>query len=145
MNFTHFITNNGKRINREHYRHLVQVARIDGKIQESELELLHKAGRRFGLTDPEIDQLIKSEAAHNYHPPYSLQDKFGEMYNVAQIILADDVITDSEKRMIKQYAIAAGFSNEVMIILIQHLFDGIRKGEDEDTMFLSFKKLMKGR
>jgi uncharacterized tellurite resistance protein B-like protein len=143
MNFTNFITHHGKRINREHYLHLVQVAKIDGKIEDSELELLHKEGRKFGLTDPEIDQMIESESANNYHPPYSLQDKFEQLYNVAEMILADDIITDSEKKMIKRFAIAAGFTNEQMTILIHHLFEGIRRGDDEETLFRAYKKLIR--
>ena len=140
MNFTHFITYHGKRINREHFLHLVRVAKIDGKVKESELELLHKEGRKFGLTDPEIDQLINSEAAHNYHPPYSLKDKFEELYNIAEMILVDEVVTDSEKRMIRRYAIAAGFSDDVIDGLLNILLEGVVKGEDEEKLLKEFKK-----
>ena len=58
MNFSDFIKDNGKRISKEHYLHLVQVSKADGKINAGELELLHKEGRKFGLTDPEIDKFI---------------------------------------------------------------------------------------
>jgi hypothetical protein len=146
MNFADFITHHGKRINKEHFIHLVQVAMIDGKVEKSELALLHKEGRKFGLTDPEIDTILNSEATHNYTPPYSLKDKFTELYNIAGIILADDVITDSERRMIKRYAVAAGFSDEIIVKLLALLFEGIQKGKDEDELFHDFKKrhLFKG-
>jgi uncharacterized tellurite resistance protein B-like protein len=140
MNFTDFITNHGKRIQREHYIHLVQVARIDGKIDRSELEFLHKEGKKFGLTDPEIDQLIKSEGQHHYTPPYSLKEKFDELYNIAEMIMADDIITEGERRMINRYAIAAGFSDSAIDKLIPLLFDGVKKGEDEEKLLNEFKK-----
>jgi hypothetical protein len=140
MNFTDFITNHGKRIHREHYIHLVQIARIDGKIEKTELELLHKEGKRFGLTDPEIDILIKSEEHHHYTPPYSLKEKFDELYNIAEMILADDVITEGERRMIKKYAISAGFDDTTIDKLIPLLFDGVKKGEDEEKLLKEFKK-----
>jgi hypothetical protein len=140
MNFTHFITHHGKRVNREHYLHLVRVAKIDGKIKESELELLHKEGRRFGLTDPEIDHLIESEAANDYHPPYSLKDKFEELYNITTMILADEIVTESEKRMIRHYSIVAGFSDEVIDGLLDLLLDGVQKGVDEEKLLKEFKK-----
>ena len=44
MNFSDFIKDNGKRINKEHYLHLIQVSKADGKINEGELDLLHKEG-----------------------------------------------------------------------------------------------------
>jgi hypothetical protein len=64
MNFSDFITDHGKRVNKEHFIHLIQVSQIDGKISQSELELLHKQGKKIGLTDPEIDILIRSEDKH---------------------------------------------------------------------------------
>lgn len=146
MNFTDFITNYGKRILREHYIHLIQIARIDGKIAESEMELLHKEGKKFGLTDPEIDKLIKSEGEHHYNPPYSLKEKFDELYNIAEMILADDIVTDSERRMINRYVIAAGFSDNTIEKLVELLFEGIKKGRDEEDLLREFrgKHLFKG-
>ena len=140
MNFTDFITNHGKRIHREHYIHLVQIARIDGKIEKSELEFLHKEGKKFGLTDPEVDKLINSEAEHHYNPPYSLKEKFDELYNIAEMILADDIVTDSERKMIKKYAIAAGFSDTIIDNLIPLLLEGVQKGEDEEKLLNEFKR-----
>jgi uncharacterized tellurite resistance protein B-like protein len=140
MNFTDFITHHGKRVSRDHFIHLVQIARIDGMISPPEMELLHKEGSKFGLTEPEIDKILNSEDTHNYIPPYSLKDKFEELYNIAEMILADDIITESEIRMIRRCAIAAGFSDETIEKLIKLLFDGIKKGEEEETLFHEFKK-----
>jgi hypothetical protein len=140
MNFTDFITNHGRRINREHYIHLVQIARIDGLIEGSELELLHKEGKKFGLTDPEIDKLIISEEKHHYTPPYSLKEKFDELYNIAVMILADDIITEGERSMIKRYAIAAGFDDSTIEKLVPLLFEGVKRGDDEETLLHEFKK-----
>jgi uncharacterized tellurite resistance protein B-like protein len=140
MNFTDFITNHGKRVSRDHFIHLVQVARIDGKIAQPELELLHKEGKKFGLTDPEIDTIVKSEAHHHYMPPYSLKDKFNELYNIAEIILADGIIEESETRMIKRYAISAGFDDKTIEKLITLLFEGIVRGDDEEKLLNEFKK-----
>ncbi len=140
MNFSDFITDHGKRVSREHYIHLIQVSKIDGKISPSEMEMLHKEGRKFGLTDPEIDKLINSESQHHYQPPYSLSEKFEHLYNVTEMILADDVITESEKRMIKRFAIEAGFSDDVIEGLLDLLFIGVNEGKDEELLFKEFKK-----
>jgi hypothetical protein len=140
MNFTDFITHHGKRISRDHFVHLVQVAKIDSKIDSSELEMLHKEGKKFGLTDPEIDSLIESEAEHHYHPPYSLKEKFDELYNIAEMILADGITTEGERRMINRYAISAGFDDNTIEKLIPLLFEGISRGDDEEKLLSEFKK-----
>lgn len=140
MNFTDFITNSGKRVRKEHYIQLVNVAKVDGKITDTELELLHKEGRKFGLTDPEIDKLIKTGDPHNYNPPYSLREKFDELCEIAEMILADDIVTENEKKLMKKYAIAAGFNDHTIDKIIPFLLHGIKTGEDEDKLFHDFRK-----
>jgi uncharacterized tellurite resistance protein B-like protein len=139
MNFSDFIKDSGKRINKEYYLHLIQVSKADGKIKPEEFELLHKEGRKFGLTDPEIDKLIVSESSH-YNPPYLLQEKFDHLYNVAEMILADEDVTEGERKLLKRFAIEAGFSDKTIAKLIEFLLDGIRKGDDEETLFQRFRK-----
>jgi uncharacterized tellurite resistance protein B-like protein len=140
MSFADFITDDGKRIKKDHFVHLVQVAEIDGKIDKQEMEVLHKEGRKFGLTDPEIDALIDREKDFHYVPPYSLQDKFDEIYNIASIILADDVVSEEEKKMLRRYAIAAGFDDNTIDNIRDIVIDGIRQGVDEEVLFKAFKK-----
>jgi hypothetical protein len=140
MNFSDFIKNNGKRISKEHYIHLVQVSKADGKINPTERDLLHREGRKFGLTDPEIDTFIAHEIKNNYDPPYSLADKFEHLYNIAEMILADEVVTEGERKLLKRFAIEAGFSDNTIPKLIDLLLNGIKKGEDEEKLFQEFKK-----
>ena len=139
MSFTDFITNHGKRVNKDAFIHLVQISRVDGKIQKDEHDLLHKEGKKFGLTDPEIDKIINSEKEHHYHPPYSLEEKFEHFYNLAEMILADDVVTDSEKKMIRRFAIEAGFRYDVIEDLIEIIINGVTHNEEEEKLFRKFK------
>lgn len=139
MNFSDFITNHGIRVNKEYFIHLIQVSKIDGVIHVSELEMLHKEGKKFGLTDPEIDKLINMEISNHYLAPYSLKDKFEHLYKVAVLILADDVITESEKRLLKKFATEAGFKDKAIDKLLDLLFKGIRKHESEELLLEKFK------
>ena len=140
MNFADFIANNGKRVCKEYYIHLVQVSRADGKIGPEELEFLHKEGRKFGLTDPEIDNLIENEKDHQYTPPYSLDGKFNHLYNIAEMILADDVVTEEERKMIRRFAIEAGFDDSMVQTIVNHLLKGIEDGKNEETLLREFRK-----
>jgi len=140
MSFTDFITNHGKRVNKQAFVHLVQVSKIDGKIDQEEFDLLHKEGKKFGLTDPEIDHLIETESNSHYNPPYSLEEKFEHLYNMGEMILADDVVDENEKRMIKKFAIEAGFSDSKLAGLAEILIEGIRIKTDEEILFKKFKQ-----
>jgi uncharacterized tellurite resistance protein B-like protein len=144
MNFTDFITSHGKRVNKEAFTHLVQISKVDGMINKDELELLHKEGKKFGLTDPEIDQLIATEKDHHYHLPYSLQEKFDHLYNIAEMILADDKVKEEEIKMIKRFAIEAGFEYSKIDALIKIIIGGVREDISEEALFNKFKKKLLG-
>jgi hypothetical protein len=139
MNFTDFVTHQGKRVNKEYFINLIQVSKTDGKIAPAEFEMLYKEGKKFGLTDPEIEMLIETEGSGTYHPPYSLQDKFGHLYNVAVMILADEEITSSERRLLRRFAIEAGFEDKAIDYLIDLLFKGIRNNESEESLLAEFR------
>lgn len=140
MNFTDFVTHHGKRVNKEYFLNLIQVSRTDGIIDPAELEMLYKEGRKFGLTDPEIEKLIESESGHTYHAPYSLHDKFEHLYNVGVMILADETVTENEKKLLRRFAIEAGFDDEVIDGLIGLLLEGIRQNVNDEDLFVKFKK-----
>lgn len=140
MNFSDFITNHGKRVSREAFIHLVQISKTDGRMQKEELEMLHNEGRKFGLTEPEIDKLIQTERDHHYIPPYSLEEKFEHLYHVAGMILADEVVKEKEMKMIRRFAIEAGFKHSKIDGLVEILLEGVKKNTDEEELFNKFKK-----
>jgi uncharacterized tellurite resistance protein B-like protein len=140
MNFSDLITSHGKRVTKEAFINLVQVSKVDGKIEKDELELLHKEGRKFGLTDPEIEKLIHAEKGHHYHAPYSLEEKFEHFYNISEMILADDVVKEKEKKILKRFAIEAGFEYSKIDALIDLVLDGIEKNTEEEELFAKFKR-----
>jgi uncharacterized tellurite resistance protein B-like protein len=142
MSYTDFITDYGKKIRKSHFLTLIQVCRVDGFIDPAELRMLHIEGKKFGLTDPEIDNLIESEKYHEYHTPYSLEEKFEQLYSIAALILADDVVTEAEKKAIGRIATEAGFTDEAIEALREILLEGIAKNESEESMLAKFKKVL---
>jgi uncharacterized tellurite resistance protein B-like protein len=142
MNFSDFITHHGKRVNKDAFINLVQISTADGKITKDELELLHKEGRKFGLTDPEIDKLIQTEKDHHYHSPYSLEEKFEHLYNIAKMILADEVVTEGEKKLLKRFVIEAGFEDSKIDDIIKLLLDSIKENTEEEALFRKFKSIV---
>ena len=140
MSFTDFITDHGKKINKTYFITLIEVCRIDGVISPAEMDMLHNEGKKFGLTDPEIDILIETHSNQEYHTPYSLDEKFEQLYNVAVMILADKVVTEEEKKALRRIATEAGFNEEVIEILRVILLEGIANNESEEVLLAKFKK-----
>lgn len=140
MSIVHFFDHADKKNNREHFAHLVQLARADGNIEKQESELLHRIGKRMGFTDPEIDHLIDSKEKHMYNHPYELEKRFIQLFELFTLIMADGQIEDRELKLVKRFATGAGFTDLEIEKLIPFLKEGIEKNMDEEDLFTEYKK-----
>jgi uncharacterized tellurite resistance protein B-like protein len=140
MSFTDYISNHGRKVSKQAFVHLVQVSKADGKLNQDEFNLLYSEGKKFGLTDPEIDELIASEGSINYTAPYSLEEKFEHLYNMGEMILADGVVDESERKIIRRFALEVGFREEKLVGLAEIMIEGIQANTDEEVLFRKFKK-----
>jgi uncharacterized tellurite resistance protein B-like protein len=121
--------------NKEHFKHLIQVAIADGNINDSEMLLLHQLGGKMGFTEPEIIDLIESTKNEAVVPPYELSKRFEQMYEIVKMILADGKIDNNEMRLATRLAIKYGFGENETSGLLILLINGIKKGECEDDLF----------
>ena len=140
MSLSDFTTDHGRTIAKQHYLNLIEVFRMNGKTSQAEYDLLKKEGVKFGLTDPEIERLIHQSHHEPYHAPYSLEDKFEQLYNVAEMVLADENVTDDEIRLLRRFAIEVGFDDRAIDILRDVLIGGIRNNESEEVLLKKFRK-----
>lgn len=140
MSFSDFTTDHGRTIAKQHYLNLIEVFRMNGKTSQAEYDLLKKEGVKFGLTDPEIERLIQHSHNEPYHAPYSLEDKFEQLYNVAEMVLADENVTDDEIRLLRRFAIEVGFDDRAIDMLRDVLIEGIRNHETEEVLLKRFRK-----
>ncbi|MBW8331118.1 MAG: hypothetical protein K0M40_03775 [Prolixibacteraceae bacterium] len=129
-----------KKQDKEHFKHLIQVALADGKIEDNEFKMLHRLGKNMGFTDPEIDDLLESTKQSAYNPPYELSRRFEQIYGIVKMVLADDKIDNNEMRLATGLALKSGFSENEIPALLVLLIDGIKKGEDEEDLFKIYKK-----
>ena len=140
MKFLEHFDHPERKQDKEHFIHLIQVANADGKIDDAELQLLHRIGRNMGLTKPEIDDLLATRKQSAYNPPYELSKRFGQLYDVIKMVCADGEIDDNELKIASALAIKSGFEGEDLPALLSVLFEGIKNGEDEEDLFVRFKK-----
>lgn len=143
MSILEHFDHQGKKQDKEHFLNLIQVALADGIVDPTELEMLHRLGRRMDLTDSEIDQLIESSRKQGYNPPYEFQKRFEQFYEIIKMVLADGVIDKSEMQLANIYATKLGFSESEIPGLMVLIISGIRQGKDEEDLFEEYKKQRK--
>jgi len=140
MNFLEHFDHPSRKQDKEHFGHLIQVAMADGKIETSELEMLHRFGSKLGLTAPEVDDLLETSKKSAYIPPYELSKRFGQLYDVIKMVYADGQINNNEMRLATGLALKSGFAEEEIPVLLALLISGIKNGDDEDDLFDLYKK-----
>ena len=112
----------------------------DGKIESTEEEMLHRMGTNLGLTDTEMEQMIRNAQKESFIPPVELSDRFYQVYYIVKMILADGVIANSEMRLATGFALKLGFSESEIPTLLSILIAGVRNKEDEEDLFIKYKK-----
>ena len=143
MNILEHLDHHDKKQNKDHFMDLIQVALSDGVIDQKELEMLHRFGRKMGFTDLETDDLIEATTKAVYNPPYEFFKRFEQVYNIVKMILADDVIDKNEMRLANSFATKLGFSEIEIPKLLFLLINGIKEGKDDEDLFEAYKKLIK--
>ena len=139
MSIVNYFDHHDKKSSKEHFLHLIQVAKSDGVVDKSESEMLHRMGKHLGFTDPEIDDLLKSKDLKINTPPYELEKRFNQLYDVVAMALADGVLYSNEINMIKRLAVASDFNDADTERVVNLLINGIKYGKSEDDLFLAFK------
>lgn len=130
----------GRKQDKEHFIHLVQIAMADGTIDDVEFDLLKQFGKKLGLTNPEITGLLEVSKKTEYIPPYEFERRFGQLYDVLKMVIADGVIEDNEMLLATRIGLKSGFSEQEMPVLLNVLINGIKNDEQEDDLFELFKK-----
>ena len=140
MNILEQFDHPGRKQDKEHFIHLVQIAMADGTIDDVEFDLLKQFGKKLGLTNPEITGLLEVSKKTEYIPPYEFERRFGQLYDVLKMVIADGVIEDNEMLLATRIGLKSGFSEQEMPVLLNVLINGIKNDEQEDDLFELFKK-----
>ena len=141
MNISEHFDHQSKKQNKEHFRNLIQIALADEIIEPEESEMLHRFGKKMGFTNEEIDALISSSSKDSFNPPYELNRRFEQVYEVVHMALSDDKIDDAEIQLAKVFAIKSGFAETEIPVLMNILINGIKLGKDEEDLFDIYRKL----
>jgi len=127
-----------------HLKNLVALAKADGVISEAELELIYKAGERNGLKTYEMDSLIADTEAGDIEAASNDADRFDQIFDLVQLMLADGAINDEEMDFCIQIAQKLGFRKAIVGVLVRKISMSLANGQakssikEEAENFLTF-------
>jgi uncharacterized tellurite resistance protein B-like protein len=132
-----------KRI-KTHLKNLIVLALADGNISAEELEILKRVGKKVGLNEGEIKSLIGNPASLKIELPDNDAERFDQIYELVQMMMADGKIHDEEMEFCVDVATKLGFRKAIVGIVVRKIVVGLQEStpkdkiKDEAAVFLNF-------
>ncbi|HET8861545.1 hypothetical protein [Marivirga sp.] len=82
-----------------HIIHLFQLAKIDNRFVKEEKRYLYALGRKNGVTEKEVDNIIREATDINFHEPETIKEKIVFLYEYIQMMLVDNKLDEREAHM----------------------------------------------
>ncbi len=121
------------------FKNLVMLARVDGKVDDSELALLSRKARRLSLTAEQITEIIKHPEEYPMVPPVNKEERFERYIQFIELTLVDGVVDEAEEKLVAKYGIALGFDDEDARGFADIIFNMAKAGSDRHEIL---KELM---
>lgn len=104
---------------KNHIRNLLALAKVDGHMHEKEIELLFKIGKRYGLKDRQVQELIDSDEAFTLNVPDNHNDRMNLLYDLILMVYADEVVDDHEVKFCEEAVVQFGMHKDLVAWLLQ--------------------------
>ena len=118
---------NEKDKNRSHIKNLLEVAIADGKLDESELNLVMKLASNFDMTKEEVLEIKNNSNEISFNPPSSYSAKIKLLEDLVNVIIADKTIHESEVAICKEFAVKLNISP----VIIDDIIISILNSDDK--------------
>ena len=96
-----------------HFASIVRIASVDGELNKEEERLLKRFARKLDVTEEEYDEVLKRPTKYPITPPISVGRRLERMHDLFEMIFIDHEIDDDELHLIKKYAIALGYTEDL--------------------------------
>lgn len=141
MSFTDLFESGTHRKNLSHFAAIVSLAKKNGVITNEEEELMKRFASRLNLSDEEYNEVLKHPSRYPLIPPISADSRLQHMLDFFQIVYIDHKLDEGELDLLKRYAIAVGYSEEIAAKLIRRSIEIFTGGLDlEDYRYLLNRK-----
>ena len=108
---------------KNHIKNLLSLAKADGFVHEKEQKMLFKIGKRIGLKDRQVKELMDSNEKFTINVPDNFRDQMNVLYDIMQMVWADGVVEKSEIAFCENLVKKFGLKKEIVKWLLQEVFE----------------------
>ncbi|MFY0631180.1 MAG: hypothetical protein JXR05_12420 [Flavobacteriaceae bacterium] len=124
---------------KSHFLRLYQIALSDENFSHLEMQLLYKFAAERGVDEKELDRILTSHTG-DIHIPENLEDRIIYLYDFAQMIWADKIITEDEKTALKKYIKKFEFLDENINALTTYLLESAQQERAREDILKELKE-----
>ncbi len=117
-----------------HFRNLIMLARIDGKVAPEEKALLERISNRLGLTAEQVKEVLDDSNSYPMIPPVSREERYERFIQLVQMICVDGAVHQKEDILIHRYGIALGFTQERLDEKYPVILNKVQNGVDRQDI-----------
>ena len=117
-----------------YFNNLVMLARVDGKIDTSEVNLLSRIATRLGLTSEQVKEIIAHSDQYPMVPPVSREERYERFIQFVKMVTVDGKVDPAEEKLVAKYGIALGFTEERINEKYPVILDKIQAGVDRQQI-----------
>lgn len=116
---------------KNHIKNLLALAKADGHMHPKEEKLLYKIGKRYGLKDRQIKELVDTDEKYEIVVPDNHHDKMNLLYDLVLMVYADGVIDKQEIAFCESTVKKYGMKKELVHWLLSEFERGTPPPPDE--------------
>ncbi|CAA9252212.1 MAG: hypothetical protein AVDCRST_MAG95-1925 [uncultured Adhaeribacter sp.] len=125
--FSFFENEQTKRI-KSHILNLGALAKIDGHVDSTEMNYIIAIGKKNGLKQEEVRNLLANANSANFAPPATDSERFDQIYDLVEMMLADGIVDDNEMDFCIEMAAKLGFKKAIVGVLVRKISTGVKDG-----------------
>jgi len=138
MHISNLYTTGFKQRNRDHFAAIVRIALADGVITDEEQAFINRTAINLEIEEEEVASITKNVDQYQINPPTSKRVRLERLYDLARIVLVDNIADDAEKKLMHRLVIGLGFEADQANSIVEKSFIEIQKGCDEDDFISAF-------
>lgn len=133
MNIEELYESGERKIDRSHFRNLVMIAKADGVISPEERKMLDRIGAHIGLSQDQIQGILKNPKQFSSNTPYNHEERFEQIVNLIQMAQVSGQIQDPEMKVLERIAVGIGYKS-LDDVDVESILAMIIRGEDTETI-----------
>jgi uncharacterized membrane protein YebE (DUF533 family) len=127
-----------------HLFNLAALAKADGHVDDRELNFIITVGKKNGVSASEVRKIISGNATNNSDLPHNDSERFDQIFDLVDMMLADGVVDETEMDFCIDMAEKLGFRKAIVGVLVRKISQGVKDAvpreriKDESLSFLNY-------